>query len=271
MNTLPDTWVDLRAKADAVKGGETRLVHAYRDLGEALLAVSPQFESERQMLASDRITGLGLSRTSLQRAIKVAHTCADKLEDKVESGEVTSIRQAMAVIEGKAHVSHNGGENEWYTPQDIIEAARNTMGGIDLDPATSEMANQTVGAQMIFTEDDNGLQKHWPPCRIWMNPPYAQPLIAQFSTKLREAVENGAMAVVLLNNATETAWFQELMIVCSAICFPSSRVRFVAPDGRLSQPLQGQAILYFGTDPAKFTRAFADLGFTSELGEAATA
>ena len=43
---------------------------------------------------------------------------------------------------GVVHLSQNSGENEWYTPPEIIAAARTIMGRIDTDPASSEKANQ---------------------------------------------------------------------------------------------------------------------------------
>lgn len=162
---------------------------------------------------------------------------------------------------GKPHVAHNSGNNEWYTPPEIVEAARRVMGGIDLDPASSSLANQTVKATTYFTSETNGLAQPWPTGRIWLNPPYAAPLIGQFAERLVDAVRGDSTAIVLVNNATETRWFQALWAVCAAVCFPRSRIRFVDPAGeRVSAPLQGQAVMYFGPDIEAFTREFSPLG-----------
>jgi len=154
-----------------------------------------------------------------------ASIAAQKLEKKLESKK-----------EKTPHVSHNSGENEWYTPAPFIEAARSVMGGIDLDPASSEIANRTVKADQIFTEQDDGLKQDWPIGRIWMNPPYAQPLMGQFANKFASEVRRGSEGVVLVNNATETAWFQTIAAECSAICFPKTRIRFLDPQGNPGAP-----------------------------------
>lgn len=160
------------------------------------------------------------------------------------------------------HVSHNSGENEWYTPAEYIELARRVMGAIDVDPASSEAANQVVKATQFFTAADDGLAKEWVG-RVWMNPPYAQPLIANFCEKLADEVRAGnvTQACVLVNNATETAWFQTLLDVAAAVCFIKGRVKFLDaqmnPNGA---PLQGQALLYVGADVAAFRAAAADFG-----------
>ena len=160
------------------------------------------------------------------------------------------------------HVANNSGNNEWYTPMEYIEMAREVMGGIDLDPASSEMANETVGASKYFTVDDDGLAQCWAG-RVWMNPPYSAGLVDAFAAKLVSEYTRGAVdeAIVLVNNATETKWFQGMAIHCSAICFLGSRVRFWSPDSRVGAPLQGQAVLYMGDYPDRFSDRFYDAGF----------
>jgi ParB family chromosome partitioning protein len=174
---------------------------------------------------------------------------------------------AEAIREVKRpHVANNSGDNEWYTPPEFIEAARLVMGSIDLDPASSELANKTVGAERIYTAADDGLTLTWSG-RVWMNPPYEKGLIDRFAEKLRAEVAAGfvTQAVVLVNNATDTRWFATLCEVASMLCFPTGRVRFYKPDGERGAPLQGQAVIYIGAKHEEFAREFGRFGMVAKV------
>ena len=113
-----------------------------------------------------------------------------------------------------------------------------------------------------LTAEDNGLTKQWSG-RVWCNPPYAQPLIAEFAEAIASKFEAGEIeqACVLVNNGTETGWFQRMLQAASAVCFPRSRIRFVDPEGNPSgAPLQGQAVLYLGKEPETFASVFSEKG-----------
>jgi phage N-6-adenine-methyltransferase len=160
------------------------------------------------------------------------------------------------------HVSNNSGENEWYTPFEYIACARAVMGRIDLDPASSETANKTVGASMFYSAQDDGLEKFWAG-KVWMNPPYSTDLIRLFTAKFTEHVTNGDISegIVLVNNATETNWFQSMLGAASSICLVKGRIKFIDKEGNPSgAPLQGQIILYFGKNSDKFRTHFGEFG-----------
>lgn len=160
------------------------------------------------------------------------------------------------------HVAQSTGENEWYTPKEYIEAAKSVMGDIDVDPASSEIANKIVKAKIYYTAQNDGLTKPWIG-RIWMNPPYSQPLIVRFSETFVKKYKDTEVkeACVLVNNATDTTWFQMMLEICDKVCFIKGRIRFLdIKEEATGAPLQGQLILYFGKNVQKFSGKFNKFG-----------
>lgn len=246
-------------------------IRAERRLGQMLEQSAES--GERQTRGGDAqaksslptLADMGISKDLSARAQQIASIPEEEFEQtlaehRAEQQAVTG--RTMERLATRAHVANNSGENEWYTPALFIEAARKSMGGIDLDPASCELANATVKAATYYDIAANGLVQPWRG-RVWMNPPYAQPLIQQFTDRLVAVYEAGEIeqAVVLVNNGTETAWGQALLNHASAACFPRSRVRFIDKAGNPSgAPLQGQMVLYFGSRAREFSEAFFSLG-----------
>jgi phage N-6-adenine-methyltransferase len=156
-------------------------------------------------------------------------------------------------------------ENEWYTPIRYIDAVRDFYGGaIELDAASSEQAQETIQAERYFTIDDDALSQEWHG-RVWLNPPYAQPAIAEFVSKLIAEHISGRVpeAVLLTHNYTDTAWFHTIAEAASAICFTRGRIRFYNTKDEEASPTQGQAFSYFGGNLAEFVEVFRQFGFVA--------
>ncbi|MFA6385960.1 MAG: hypothetical protein WCW29_04420, partial [Candidatus Paceibacterota bacterium] len=60
--------------------------------------------------------------------------------------QVTSKKDegSASVVNKKNRLLYNSGNFEWYTPSVYIEAAREVMGSIDIDPASTALANETI-------------------------------------------------------------------------------------------------------------------------------
>jgi phage N-6-adenine-methyltransferase len=210
----------------------------------------------------------GFTRMQWQRRKKELEISLDEIDDYIDDcieKQVEPTKAGLLRYVLGPHVSFNSEENEWYTPKGYIEAARRVMGGIDLDPASSDFANQTVKADKYYTMYDDGLSHDWAG-RVWMNPPYAAELIGKFTNKLNKHCASGDVseAIVLVNNATETSWFADLVSVASAVLFPRGRIRFIDQYGQPSgAPLQGQAVVYCGDHPEKFIAEFKEMGWVA--------
>jgi len=240
---LPEHTADRMAREHGLSRETVKRAGQFADAIDKVREIAPYIEQ-------DVAAGLAPSRRTVIEAAALVDTAPE---------------QAVEILT-KPHVAQNSGNNEWYTPVAYVDAARRVMGAIDLDPASSAVANRTVQANAFYTIEDDGLAQDWPVGRIWMNPPYAQPLIGQFCERLANAVEDGAEAIALVNNATETAWFQRLGDVCAAICFPRTRIRFLDPLGNPGAPLQGQAIVYCGWRPHDFAHEFKQFGLVVYCG-----
>jgi phage N-6-adenine-methyltransferase len=182
---------------------------------------------------------------------------------RLEIAQADPEDQEIVVQEIRAgnHRTHTSKDFEWYTPLKFIEAARTVMGSIDLDPASCEFANETVDATAFYSEENDGLIQEWKG-KVWMNPPYSQPHIMSFMTKLVEEVASGNVtdAITLTNNSTDTGWFHTAAKAANALCFTSGRIRFVSQTKKSNSPTQGQVFLYFGTDVSGFAKVFGEFG-----------
>lgn len=162
--------------------------------------------------------------------------------------------------------------NEWFTPACYIEAAREVMDGIDLDPASCELANRTVKAARYFTEKQDGLKQEWGG-RMWLNPPYSSPHspagmrggkqqgpTGLFITKLLDAFERGKVtqAVLCVNADMCRSWFQPLWAY--PICFSSRPVQFVRPNQQSEHHFFSTAFAYLGPHEQKFIDIFSAFG-----------
>lgn len=163
------------------------------------------------------------------------------------------------------HGTQGTGENEWYTPAQYIDAARLVLGEIDLDPASSALANKTVGAANIFTAEDSGLDRDWTG-RVWMNPPYSRILLPKFVDKFLQEyrADRVTHGIVLTHAYTDTEWFHKLAKGCRLLCLTRGRISFEDTSGNRAAPTQGQAFFYFGDDDKVFTTVFSEIGLVCQ-------
>lgn len=166
--------------------------------------------------------------------------------------------------------------DEWLTPLPILDLVREVLGDLDLDPASSEQANERVGARDYFTCDSDGLSSVWPDAgTVYLSPPGGkvnnQSRTALFWKKLMEhqstrAFKHGIFMAFSAEARQTTQGHGVLSINDFPNCTPARRIKFDHADGHQGEsPAHSNCIVYVPgsvdkTD--KFIRVFRTIGAT---------
>ena len=134
------------------------------------------------------------------------------------------------------------------------------MGGIDIDPASCEEANRTVGADRYFTVEEDGLGQEWRG-RVWLNPPFGYRDTREFVSKLLKSYDEGWVTqacclVMQTPDSRSTARLHSRF----PHCMPPLQVWFNRPGaerGRLRDPVM---IYYLGPNTEAFAEHFSPIG-----------
>lgn len=130
--------------------------------------------------------------------------------------------------------------DEWYTPLELVRS----LGHFDLDPCA---APGHITADHQFYKNDDGLHQTWTG-RVWLNPPYSQPLLKQFLLKM---VEHANGIVLLFNRCDNTMFHDIIFPFATAMKFLRKRIHFIRPDGSYAgTPTCGSVLIAFGFNNA---------------------
>lgn len=159
--------------------------------------------------------------------------------------------------------------NEWYTPARYVEAAREVMGGIDLDPASCREANLIIKATHYYTQSENGLMQPWYG-RVFLNPPWCfdgtegngqRSRIGRWTNTLITQYVGGNVteAILLAPAQIKGHWFYHLWEY--HICFVDHIIHFRRPDGKKPMgPRDGNVFVYLGPHEQTFIDSFSRFG-----------
>ncbi len=113
--------------------------------------------------------------------------------------------------------------DEWETPDEIVQGFEAEFGPFDLDPCARAASAK---AEYYYTKADDGLHLPWEG-RIWVNPPYSRP-----APWLQKAIEEttakrATLVVVCLPSVTDTGWFHDLVLPHAEVRYRRGRIKFL--------------------------------------------
>jgi hypothetical protein len=247
---------------------ELALVRSDEELFDDAIKAEAEASSNRWRAADDyaELHGRGYSTRKIGKRVgkSQAHIvfCLKAVSDYPGNRPRADFQDAYEEAQGKTTAEQlvQSNENEWHTPKQYIEAARRVLGTIDLDPASSALANETVRANQFFTVADHPFSHNWKG-NVWLNPPYGGLGGAFVSRLVDEYFGGNATAAIALVNAhcTDTQWFRPLFN--QPLCFTDHRIDFdSAGREKATTSTHGSVFAYFGPDEELFIAEFGIFG-----------
>ncbi len=154
---------------------------------------------------------------------------------------------------------------DYYTPPELIEAARGAMGDVDLDAASHWIANKTHRIPDYFDVNRSAFDNPWHG-RVWLNPPYGDNA-PWFKEILRYTNSGQVEQVCMLSpvHAFITTIARPIMRMSSAFVMLSPTPQFWGnAKGRTGTNLP-HGVLYIGDRSKEFFRAFQPFGHPMEF------
>lgn len=123
----------------------------------------------------------------------------------------------MKEIQNTHNINGVVATDEWYTPIEFI----NLLGHFDTDPCVP-IDNKVQTADIMYNKNDDGLKQEWKG-RVWLNPPYSQPLINMFVEKL---AEHGNGIALLMPKFGSVMFRKFVYPKCDGIFILEKRIKF---------------------------------------------
>lgn len=221
-----------------------------------LSKLMPEQQREAWAKAVESAPGGKVSAKHVEAVVKAVAS----LEPDPSDGGAT---ERPPSLEAKRKRPASVAPQELLTPPQYIEAVREVLGEIDLDPASSEHANQTVRATTFYSPMDGGLRKPWTG-RVFLSPPVGKDDgdggHGRWPAQLLESYLKGNVseAILLVNAEPHREWFKPFWDY--AVCFTDHSIRFAGPEDEEWVLPNGQAFVYLGPQVETFASVFHRFG-----------
>lgn len=149
---------------------------------------------------------------------------------------------------------------DYYSPPELVSAAKEAMEGIDLDPASHWRANRVFRIPLYYNLHRSAFDNPWFG-RVWLNPPYGDN--APWFERIVHFWDRGEIDQLCMVSpvwAFTTQIAKPLLTRASALLLLIPTPEFWGNPGGRKGSNHPHAILYMGSRQDAFHRAFAPFG-----------